>query len=66
MVWDIDELNKSGNKRGVKRNRNSIYTDTGCVAATCYLGRQSRCLECPFPKCKDERNIPVVISKGNV
>ena len=27
------------------------YRDEGCEVATAYLGHQSRCSECPFPKC---------------
>ena len=27
------------------------YRDEGCEFATAYLGYQSRCSECPFPKC---------------
>ena len=27
------------------------YRDEGCEVATAYLGRQSYCSECPFPKC---------------
>ena len=27
------------------------YRDEGCELATAYLGRQSRCSKCPFPKC---------------
>jgi hypothetical protein len=30
------------------------YPDTGCRYATDYLGRQSSCLECPFPQCFTE------------
>lgn len=28
--------------------------DTGCLAATEYLGYQSSCLGCPFPRCLEE------------
>jgi len=27
------------------------YRDEGCELATAYLGRQSHCSQCPFPKC---------------
>ena len=27
------------------------YQDEGCDSATTYLGHQSICLNCPFPKC---------------
>lgn len=27
------------------------YRDEGCELATAYLGYQSRCSECPFPRC---------------
>jgi|TARA_Y100000310_G_C20537774_1_gene741728 DNA-binding NarL/FixJ family response regulator len=27
------------------------YGDTGCPTATKFLGYQSKCLECPLPKC---------------
>jgi len=27
------------------------YRDEGCELATAYLGRQSLCSECPFPRC---------------
>ncbi len=27
------------------------YWDDGCESATAYLGHQSSCLNCPFPKC---------------
>jgi len=27
------------------------YQDEGCEVATTYLGHQSSCLNCPFPKC---------------
>ena len=27
------------------------YRDEGCEVATAHLGHQSRCAECPFPKC---------------
>ena len=29
----------------------SHYRDEGCELATSYLGHQSHCSECPFPKC---------------
>lgn len=28
-----------------------LYEDRGCATATAHLGRQSKCLECPFEKC---------------
>ena len=27
------------------------YADSGCPEATDYLGEQSHCYECPFPRC---------------
>lgn len=30
------------------------HPDDGCELATAYLQRPSSCLDCPFPKCKDE------------
>jgi len=27
------------------------YRDEGCAVATTYLGHQSHCAECPFPRC---------------
>lgn len=42
---------------------NYYGTDTGCNSATAHLkattGEKSKCLECPFPTCKeDNRRIP--------
>jgi len=38
--------------------------DSGCEAATNYLGRPSSCLKCPFPKCVlEKRGVGIVRAK---
>ena len=38
--------------------------DSGCEAATEYLGRPSSCLKCPFPKCVlEKRGVGIVRAK---
>jgi hypothetical protein len=32
-----------------------IFEDTGCNEATRFLGRQSKCLSCPFDECKEDK-----------
>ena len=35
----------------------NLMADSGCRWATAFLGKQSRCFECPFPTCTlEERN----------
>lgn len=37
------------------------FPDKGCKQATDYLGHQSSCLQCPFPKCVyDELRVGVI------
>jgi len=38
--------------------------DSGCEAATSYLGRPSSCLKCPFPKCVfEKRGVGIIRAK---
>ena len=32
------------------------FVDTGCSRATEYLGKKSKCLDCPFPDCIQKEN----------
>jgi hypothetical protein len=33
--------------------------DSGCRKATLKLGQQSKCFDCPFPKCVGDKRVPV-------